>query len=247
MTLPAISAWDAAALTQPGGVTLARQNLNAMLAAQHRALGMVAAPTLQLSAAGVLPAPSAGHLLVATWADSTLQDLNQIALPADVEPRLILLTLANAARDVRVRHDVGGDGKVLLCNARSFTLGDSFSFLFLRRSGSSWLEITRSYGADQVGSNSSGEWCWIGPGRLRQTGTIATSATAAAQVAFPKPFSSASSVRISAQNVQGGEPASEYVERIWDRTSSGFKIKTFNNSGAQVALTVHWAAEGDGE
>lgn len=248
MPLPNPDAWLDPALAANGGTSLAQELHDGMLKALHATIGIGTPQTLVIGASGGLPAPARSQVIVDTFNGASLSDLDQISLPA-AEPRLLLISLVSGSRKVRVRHDVGGDGKILLTTGGGsrFTLDNSFSSLLLRRSGANWLEISRSYGADQVGSNSSGEWCWIGPGRLRQTGAVTTSATAAVTVAFPKPFAVSAGLRLGANSVQGGEPGFEYLTRIWGGSVTGFNIKAFNNSGAQVAVGLHWHAEGQGE
>lgn len=107
-------------------------------------MGGAAESTLTI-AAGVVT-PTSGLHSIDTEAAAATDDLDTLAQTNLQDGQFVTISLANAARLVRVRHNIGGAGKVLLKGGSHFTLANTDSFLMLKRAGTTWIEIARFTG-----------------------------------------------------------------------------------------------------
>uniref|UniRef100_UPI0025470740 hypothetical protein n=1 Tax=Dongia deserti TaxID=2268030 RepID=UPI0025470740 len=107
-------------------------------------LGGAAESTLTI-ATGVVT-PTSGLHAIDTEAAAATDDLDTIAQTNLQDGQLLTIRIANAARLVRVRHNIGGTGKILLQGGSNFTLANTSAFLMLKRVGTSWEEIARFVG-----------------------------------------------------------------------------------------------------
>jgi hypothetical protein len=62
-----------------------------------------------------------------------------------------MLSAANVAHVVTVKHAIGGTGQILLLDALDFVMDTADSWIMVQRQGTNWQEIQRSRGADEVG------------------------------------------------------------------------------------------------
>jgi len=90
--------------------------------------------------------PDRGMHAVDTEAAAASDDLDTINTTNLPDGFHLLIFSADNARNVVVRHNQGGAGKILLADAANLTLDDTTQWLLLRRAGSEWLEVDRGYG-----------------------------------------------------------------------------------------------------
>lgn len=104
-----------------------------------------AAETTLTIAAGVVT-PTLGEHAIDTEAAAVLDDLDTIALTNKPDGSLLLIHATDPAHFVRLRHNIGGDGKLLLRGGINFLLDGTSKWVLLKRSGVTWVEIFRSGG-----------------------------------------------------------------------------------------------------
>ena len=102
--------------------------------------------TLTLAADSITP--TTGYHLVDTQAAAATDDLRNILTTNMPAGRVIALSTVSGARDVVVKHLSGGSGQIQLATGTDLTLDDPSTVLFLRLSGTTWVEVDRAYGAD---------------------------------------------------------------------------------------------------
>lgn len=110
--------------------------------------------TTKTIAAGSIT-PTAARHLVDTEAAAASDDLDTIAqanFPDD--GMIVVLSTVSSARDVRVRHGIGGAGQILLADAANFTLSDTSMRLILEKSGTTWVEVGRFLGTAMYSAES---------------------------------------------------------------------------------------------
>lgn len=91
--------------------------------------------------------PTRGLHSIDTEAAAATDDLTNINQTNHPDGRLFFLRAANSARDVIVKHGAGGTGQILLGDSTDLTLVDTTMWLVLLRSGTTWVEVGRFYGA----------------------------------------------------------------------------------------------------
>lgn len=114
-------------------------------------LGVAAASELTIAAGSITPT-QAFHT-VDTEADAASDALTAIATTNIADGGLLLLTVANAARDVVVTHaGAPTAGQIYLLTGANYTLDDAEKFILLQRRGDYWVEMDRGrkLGADIV-------------------------------------------------------------------------------------------------
>jgi hypothetical protein len=106
-------------------------------------LGGAAESELTISSGSVTPT-GASHT-IDTESDASSDDLTNIATTNHPDGRLLLIQAEDAARTVVVKHQSGGAGQISLMNSEDVSLDDTRKFLLLKRNGSDWEEVFRSY------------------------------------------------------------------------------------------------------
>lgn len=110
-------------------------------------------------------------ILVDTEGGAATDDLDRLALTNIPDGSHVALQATNTARTVVVRHAQGGSGQFLLVNAANFSLDDSEKLIVFRLSGTSFIEINRSWGADVAAIRA---FLALGTAALVNTGTGAS-------------------------------------------------------------------------
>lgn len=135
-------------LTPPPTVTTASQqtNFENWLAATRMLLG-AQTQTVTISSGSITP--DSPNIKVDTEASAASDDLDFLVMTNYTEDgRLVILSAANDARTVVVRHNITGSGKFFLHGAANFSLDDDKKQLIVRKEGTVWVEVARSYGGD---------------------------------------------------------------------------------------------------
>lgn len=134
--------------------------------------GGAVAQTLTLSSDAITPATQSSPILVVdTEGGGATDDLSTITQTNTRDGHILFIRSANDARDVVVKHNVGGTGKILLASSADYTLATTKQFLILYRSGTTWIEIGRHYG-DSVSLFRT--YLGLGTAAVVDTGTGAT-------------------------------------------------------------------------
>ena len=118
--------------------------LEDFLAATKQLGGTQAISTLTIVSGAITP--TRGVHAVDTESAAATDDLDTINTTNLPDGNWLMLECADNARNVVVRHNQGGAGKILLADAANYTLDDTTQFLLLRRVGTDWKEIDRGYG-----------------------------------------------------------------------------------------------------
>src|SRR5262245_58807228 len=108
------------------------------------ALGGAARTTLTIASGSVTP--TIGTHAVDTEGAASTDDLTNIAQTNTPDGRLLLITAANTARTVVVKHAAGGTGEIQMVSAADFSMDEIDMWLVLQRVGTVWKEVLRSYG-----------------------------------------------------------------------------------------------------
>jgi hypothetical protein len=132
---------------------VAKAKFEAFLAATKELLGAAAETELTLATGSVVP--TAGIHSIDTEVDAATDDLTNITQTNHPDGRLLLIHAVNDARTVVVKHAAGGTGQVFLADDADFSLDQSDKWLLLKRTGTTWEEIFRSYGSDLAASRMS--------------------------------------------------------------------------------------------
>ncbi len=101
--------------------------------------------------AGVVTPTRAAHV-IDTEAAAVADDLANIAQDNLPDGAVLVLMSTDAARVPTVKHGAGGMGQILLCGNADLALSDPSMRLILRRSGATWVEDGRSWGANVAGA-----------------------------------------------------------------------------------------------
>lgn len=96
--------------------------------------------------------PTQGTHAIDTEAAAATDDLKWLQQTNLPDGWLLYIRSADNARDIVVKHAAGGAGQILLADGADFTLADTTMGLILQRSGTSWVEVDRSYGGNKVGA-----------------------------------------------------------------------------------------------
>lgn len=92
--------------------------------------------------------PTSGVHRVDTEGASAADDLSTISTANHPAGRLLIIRSTDDARVVTVKHAAGGVGQILLHRNLDFVLNSTKKHLVLKRFGTSWEEVARSYGDD---------------------------------------------------------------------------------------------------
>lgn len=125
---------------------------DAMLAVLRELLGGSAETTLTIAGGAVTP--TAALHAIDTEGAAASDDLTNILTTNHPEGRLLVISPASDARDVVVKHAAGGAGQILLADGADLTLSDSTMHLVLKRVGTDWKEVDRSYGKEKAAARS---------------------------------------------------------------------------------------------
>lgn len=113
-------------------------------------LGGSAGEASPLTIAGDSATPTAAVHRIDTEAAAAADDLKWLAQTNHPEGRLVLIRATDAGRVVTVKHAAGGVGQILLSNSADFVLNSTGKYILLKRYGTQWDEVYRSYGADSA-------------------------------------------------------------------------------------------------
>ena len=146
-SLPAAGYWSNAARTEGEQ----KQTIEDILKAVKQVPGVgVAVQALTLAGDQVTPADGAsGDITIDTEASAATDNLAQILQTNTADGEYKMLRCANASRVVVVKHAAGGTGQLSLKSGGDFTLADpDRHWLLVKRSGTTWKEISRFPDAD---------------------------------------------------------------------------------------------------
>lgn len=99
----------------------------------------------QLTIASGTATPTGYVHSIETEGAAAADDLANIAQTNLPDGSFLLITMANGAHIVTVKHAAGGAGQISLVNAADFVMAAS-EWLMLERAGALWIEITRFFG-----------------------------------------------------------------------------------------------------
>lgn len=170
-----------------------KQALEDFLAATKQIPGAAsgtAEPSYTISAGSITP--TVGIFSIDTEGAAASDDLANIVVTNIPEPGMILIRCANNGRNVVLKHAAGGSGQLSLRKGVDFTLDVVTSWVLLKRTGTTWEEVLRSYGnaAENDGAEvdvASAATCNIGTAgsnnvRITGTTTITSFGTADAGI-----------------------------------------------------------------
>lgn len=140
-TLPAASYLENAARTN-AEMKAALEAIRDILA---ETIGGEASAELTIASGSVTPAEGSGGGIfrIDTEGNAASDTLDTIAQTNTRDGQIIALRAENAARVVTVTHAAGGTGQILLYDSVSFVFASTVAILFLRRSGTDWIELFR--------------------------------------------------------------------------------------------------------
>lgn len=133
----------------------AKSAQDSWLARCKELLGGAAESTLTIATGSVTPT-GAVHL-VDTEALGATDDLDLIAQTNTPDGSILIISSANNARVPTIRHGQTGTGQILLADSANFALANTTMFLKLKRVGTTWVEIGRSWGSSKSSFRS-----WLG-------------------------------------------------------------------------------------
>lgn len=125
-------------------------------------------------ASGVITPTSAGHA-VQTELSATADDLTNVVTANLEDGRVLLLRAVDAAHVVTLKHAAGGAGQLSLKGAVDFILDAVDKWVLLKRRGTDWVEVWRSWGADTAGERT---WLGLGGAAILNVGTTAGTVSA---------------------------------------------------------------------
>ena len=128
----------------------AKSGQDDMLAVLREMMGGSAESTLTLASGSVTP--TAGCHAIDTESAAGTDDLANIDTTNMPDGRFLLIRAADATHDVVALHEAGGVGQLSLKGAVDFTLDDTDKWLLLKLTGTIWVEVLRSWGADAPGA-----------------------------------------------------------------------------------------------
>lgn len=126
----------------------AKQAQDDMLSVFRELLGGDSAQAVTLAADSFTPIRAIA--ILDTEGGAAADTLSIIAQTSHPDGRLLLLRTADANRDITIQHGAGGIGQILLGDAANLVLDDPSQWLMLRRNGTTWEEVLRSYGAKKL-------------------------------------------------------------------------------------------------
>ncbi len=97
---------------------------------------------------------SGGCLNVDTESAASTDDLETIAQTNTHDGQNLFLRAADGSRTVVVKDAIGGTGQILTMDSQDFDLDDADKWIWLRRVGTSWIEVSRSNAADMDAARS---------------------------------------------------------------------------------------------
>lgn len=117
-------------------------------------IGGEAGAELTIASGSVTPAEGVGGGIfrIDTEGNAASDSLDTIAQTNTRDGQVIALRAENAARVVTVTHAAGGTGQIRLYDSASFTFASTSAVLFLRRSGTDWVELFRFVPLDDLTS-----------------------------------------------------------------------------------------------
>ncbi len=98
--------------------------------------------------------PTTGIHTIDTESDAASDDLTNILTTNLPAGSLLILSAADAARTVVVKHNAGGAGQISLSGGEDFSLDDDEKVLIVSRRGANWTEVGRFEGSVTVEDNS---------------------------------------------------------------------------------------------
>ncbi|MBX9877642.1 MAG: hypothetical protein K2Y22_04220 [Candidatus Obscuribacterales bacterium] len=134
--------------------------------------GGAAAQSLTISSGSITPANEGGAVIVVdTEGAAASDDLTNIVQTNTPDGRILIVTSADDGRDPTIKNAAGGAGQIFTGDGADVVLKTTKMYLVLRRSGTGWNEIARSYG-DQVGDFRT--YLGLGTAAVVNTGTGAS-------------------------------------------------------------------------
>ena len=109
-------------------------------------LGAAAETELTISSGSVTPTQAAHG--IDTEADAATDDLTHLDQTNLPDGFLVMIRAVDAGRVPTVKHNAGGAGEILLVDSQDLVLNAIDKWLQLKRTGTAWEEVTRSYGSD---------------------------------------------------------------------------------------------------
>jgi len=108
-------------------------------------VGGEASAELTIASGSVTPAEGSGGGIfrIDTEGNAASDTLDTIAQTNTRDGQVIVLRAENAARVVTVNSGAGGTGQILLYDGVDFVFASTSAYLFLRRSGTDWVELFR--------------------------------------------------------------------------------------------------------
>lgn len=113
--------------------------------------GGTSVQALTLSGSTVTPAQGSGGTLTIDTGGPATGTLSTIAQTNTFDGQIVHVYAANASRVITVDNGAGGVGQILTTDGDDFVLDALDKWILLRRSGTDWVEIDRSYGVDLGG------------------------------------------------------------------------------------------------
>jgi hypothetical protein len=140
-TLPAAGYLENAARTN-AEMKVALEALRDIMA---ESVGGEAGAELTIASGAVTPAEGVGGGIfrLDTEGNAASDTLDTITQTNTRDGQVIALRAENVARVVTVNHAAGGTGQILLYDATDFVFASASAVLFLRRSGTDWVELHR--------------------------------------------------------------------------------------------------------
>lgn len=111
-------------------------------------LGGSAEGALVLASDAITPAVASFSVdTEGSTANDNLSTINTTNLPTG---SFVMLRSFDNARDVTVKHNTGGSGKIILSDGVDLLLDNTTQYLLLERRGADWYEIFRGYGSNKT-------------------------------------------------------------------------------------------------
>ena len=108
----------------------------------------------ELTIASGVVTPTVGYHLIDTESDAASDDLTRIDAANLEEGQIIVLQQANISRDVTIKHNVAGDGKISMPHGADWNMQDKASVLVLQLRGTTpnrfWDVLHRGWGNSQA-------------------------------------------------------------------------------------------------
>lgn len=124
----------------------AKQAQDDMLAVLRELLGGQAESELTIATGAVTPTRAVHS--IDTEGDAAADDLSNMLTTNHPDGRILVIHSVDPARVVTVKHNAGGAGAIALHGSADFVLDSPKKWLFLKRTGTDWEELSRSFGDD---------------------------------------------------------------------------------------------------